>query len=88
MVSEGIQDTFLLTLKEHKTPVYIFLANGIKLTGYITAFDSFCIQLSNENISQTVYKHAISTVMIDHSKTVCQSAPPLESSQDPEGKKL
>ena len=83
MVSEGIQDTFLSTLKEQKTPVYIFLANGIKLTGYITALDSFCVQLSNDQISQTVYKHAISTVMIDHSKIVEQSSAQLEFARDP-----
>jgi host factor-I protein len=43
-------------------PVSIFLVNGIKLQGQIESFDQFVVLLKN-NVSQMIYKHAISTVV-------------------------
>ncbi len=40
----------------------IFLVNGIKLQGYVTAFDSFYVLLTRDNQSQIIYKHAISSI--------------------------
>ncbi len=40
----------------------MFLVNGIKLQGYVTAFDSFCVLLTRDKQSQIIYKHAISTI--------------------------
>jgi host factor-I protein len=40
----------------------MFLANGVKLQGYVTAFDSFCVLLARDGQSQLVYKQAISTI--------------------------
>ena len=40
----------------------MILANGVKLQGYVTAFDSFCILLTRDGQSQIIYKQAISTV--------------------------
>jgi host factor-I protein len=40
----------------------MFLKNGIKLQGYVTAFDSFCIMLTRDGQSQIIYKHAISSI--------------------------
>ena len=69
MLSEtSVQDAFLSMLQEHEVACYIFLTNGIKLTGYIVKFDAYCIELRNDHVSQTVYKHAISTVMPDLNK--------------------
>lgn len=59
---QSLQDPFLNTLRRERTPVSIYLVNGIKLQGHIESFDQFAILLKN-NISQMVYKHAISTVV-------------------------
>lgn len=57
-----LQDPFLNELREGKMPVSIFLVNGIKLHGIIDSFDQYVILLKN-NVTQMVYKHAISTVV-------------------------
>ena len=59
---QSLQDPFLNTLRKERTPVSIYLVNGIKLQGQIESFDQFVILLKN-NVSQMVYKHAISTVV-------------------------
>ena len=61
--SQNVQDVFLNHVRKEKTPVTIFLMNGVKLQGVITWFDNFCILLRRDRHSQLVYKHAISTVM-------------------------
>ncbi len=61
--SQNVQDVFLNHVRKNKTPVTIFLVNGVKLQGIITWFDSFCVLLRRDAHSQLVYKHAISTVM-------------------------
>jgi host factor-I protein len=60
---ENLQDVFLNTVRKAKTPVTVFLVNGVKLQGIITWFDNFCVLLRRDGHSQLVYKHAISTVM-------------------------
>lgn len=59
----NLQDTFLNACRKSKTPLTIFLVNGVKLQGVITWFDNFCVLLRRDGQSQLVYKHAISTVM-------------------------
>jgi host factor-I protein len=61
--SQNVQDVFLNHVRKNKTPVTIFLVNGVKLQGIITWFDNFCVLLRRDAHSQLVYKHAISTVM-------------------------
>ena len=58
----GLQDPYLNALSRDKTPVSIFLVNGIKLQGQIESFDQFVILLKS-TVSQMVYKHGISTVV-------------------------
>ena len=58
-----LQDTFLNSVRKSKTPLTIFLVNGVKLQGVVTWFDNFCVLLRRDGQSQLVYKHAISTVM-------------------------
>lgn len=60
---QNLQDTFLNHIRKAKTPVTVFLVNGVKLQGIITWFDNFCVLLRRDGHSQLVYKHAISTVM-------------------------
>jgi host factor-I protein len=58
----SLQDPFLNALRKERVPVSIFLVNGIKLQGQIESFDQFVVLLKN-NVSQMIYKHAISTVV-------------------------
>jgi host factor-I protein len=60
---QNLQDTFLNHIRKNKTPVTVFLVNGVKLQGVVTWFDNFCVLLRRDGHSQLVYKHAISTVM-------------------------
>ena len=59
---QSLQDPFLNALRKERTPVSIFLVNGIKLQGQIESFDQFVVLLKN-SVSQMVYKHAISTIV-------------------------
>jgi host factor-I protein len=61
--ANNLQDAFLNAVRKSKTPVTMFLVNGVKLQGVITWFDNFCVLLRRDGHSQLVYKHAISTVM-------------------------
>jgi host factor-I protein len=59
---QTLQDPFLNALRKERVPVAIYLVNGIKLQGQIDSFDQFVVLLRN-NVSQMVYKHAISTIV-------------------------
>jgi host factor-I protein len=61
--SQNVQDVFLNHVRKSKTPVTVFLVNGVKLQGVITWFDNFSVLLRRDGHTQLVYKHAISTVM-------------------------
>ena len=63
---QNLQDTFLNSVRKTKTPLTIFLVNGVKLQGVVTWFDNFCVLLRRDGHSQLVYKHAISTIMPGH----------------------
>ena len=60
--AQNLQDNFLNTLRKERTPVAIFLMNGIKLQGRVDSFDQYVVMLKN-TVSQMVYKHAISTIV-------------------------
>ena len=60
---QNLQDTFLNSVRRSKTPLTIFLVNGVKLQGVVSWFDDFCVLLRRDGQSQLVYKHAISTIM-------------------------
>jgi host factor-I protein len=59
---QNIQDPFLNAVRKERTPVSIFLVNGIKLQGTVDSFDQFVVMLKSTG-SQMVYKHAISTIV-------------------------
>ncbi|MEL6921305.1 MAG: RNA chaperone Hfq [Pseudomonadota bacterium] len=61
--SQNLQDQFLNAVRKQKIPLTVFLVNGVKLTGVVTSFDSFCVLLRRDGSAQLVYKHAISTIM-------------------------
>lgn len=60
--NQSLQDTYLNQLRKDKTPVTIYLTNGVRLKGIIKGFDNFVILLK-ENTHSLIYKHAISTII-------------------------
>ncbi len=74
-----LQEPFLNALRREHVPVSIFLVNGIKLQGQIESFDQFVILLKN-NVSQMVYKHAVSTIV--PARNVQIDKPETESDTD------
>ena len=76
---QSLQDPFLNALRKDKTPVSVYLVNGIKLQGKIDSFDQFVVLLSN-SVNQMVYKHAISTIV--PARNVSFSAPDEEESEE------
>jgi host factor-I protein len=66
---ENLQNSFLQALCQNKTPVSVFLVNGIKLQGHIETFDDHTITLLGTG-QQMIYKHAISTILPSHSYMV------------------
>ncbi|WP_148715440.1 RNA chaperone Hfq [Chitinolyticbacter meiyuanensis] len=70
-----LQDPFLNILRKEHVPVYIYLVNGIKLQGQIESFDQYVVLLRN-NVTQMVYKHAISTVVPSRPVSIPHEAPP------------
>ena len=57
-----LQDSFLNSLCSQRVLVSVYLVNGIKLQGYITAFDQHVVLLKNTS-EQIIFKHAIATVV-------------------------
>ena len=60
--ADSLQDSFLELLRQKQDQVSIYLVNGIKLTGIVDAYNDEVVFLKS-NVSQMVYKHAISTVV-------------------------
>ena len=67
---QNLQDTFLNAVRRSKTPLTIFLVNGVKLQGVVSWFDSFCVLLRRDGQAQLVYKHAISTVVMSRAHPI------------------
>lgn len=60
---QNLQDAFLNAVRKSRTPLTIYIVNGVKLQGVVTWFDNFCVLLRGEGRPpQLVYKHAISTI--------------------------
>lgn len=62
MLERNVEESFLKTLIENQTPIYIFLKNGIKLTGKIEGVSKNAIFLGG-NVKQMVFKRHISTIV-------------------------
>ena len=58
-----LQDPFLNAVRRERVPLSIYLVNGIKLQGVVDSFDQYAILLMSANVTQMVYKHAISTMV-------------------------
>ena len=46
--AQNVQDVFLNHVRKQKTPVTVFLVNGVKLQGIITWFDNFSVLLRRD----------------------------------------
>lgn len=64
---QNIQDSFLNTARKEKLIITIYLLSGVKLSGRIRSFDKYCLVLETSNQEQLIFKHAISTVIIQRS---------------------
>ncbi len=69
-------------LRRDRVPVAIYLVNGIKLQGVIDSFDQFVVLLRNQ-VSQMVYKHAISTVVPSRAVKVGVEEPGTDDAEPP-----
>lgn len=49
---QALQDTFLEHVRKHKVSVTVFLANGVRLQGYVTGFDSYSVLLGRDRQTQ------------------------------------
>ena len=61
--ARNLQDTFLERVRQARTPLTVFLTNGVRLQGFVAGFDNFCVLLERDEQVQLVYKHAISTIV-------------------------
>lgn len=84
--TQNIQDSFLNTARKDKTVITLYLLSGVKLTGRIRSFDKYSVVLETNNQEQLIFKHAISTVVMNkpshldrpmssHAPAVSQGAP-------------
>ena len=60
--NHNLQELFLNQVRKDKTPVVIFLTNGVRLKGIIKGFDNFVVLLKDAN-EQLIYKHAVSSIV-------------------------
>jgi len=61
----NVQDEILNEIKEEEKEITIYLTRGTRITGKIIAVDQFTILVDVAGEKQLIYKHAISTIVID-----------------------
>jgi host factor-I protein len=64
----GIQYKFLTDIAAEHRLVWVYLVNGVKLTGTITAFDKYVLRIEAAGSVQTVYKSSVSTIIEQHAQ--------------------
>ncbi len=62
----NLQDTFLNLARRQRVQLTIFLTNGFQFKGYVKGFDNFTVVLECDGKQSLVYKHAISTIIPNH----------------------
>ncbi|MGH9377454.1 MAG: RNA chaperone Hfq [Terriglobia bacterium] len=62
---QNIQEAFLNNARRDKILVTLYLLSGVKLTGRIRSFDKFSLILENNHQEQLIFKHAISTIIVN-----------------------
>jgi host factor-I protein len=87
--SQALQATFLSHVCTKRVPLTVFLVNGVKLQGVVTAFDNFSLLLQRGADSQLVYKHAISTIApTAPTKLYQEEQPEAENASEPAPRRL
>jgi host factor-I protein len=84
--TQNIQDSFLNTARKDKTVITLYLLSGVKLTGRIRSFDKYSVVLETNNQEQLIFKHAISTVVMNkpmHGDRPMPSHAPMPSQSAP-----
>jgi host factor-I protein len=71
---QNIQDGFLNSLRKEKSLVTVYLMSGVKLTGRIRSFDKFAVILDSNGMEQLIFKHAISTVLLNRTNNSATSS--------------
>jgi host factor-I protein len=61
----NLQEELLKQLQEEGREVTIYLIRGTRITGKIVGVDQFTILLDVNGEKQLIYKHAISTIVIE-----------------------
>ncbi len=61
----NIQDEVLNRLKEEGKEITVYLIRGTRITGKIEGVDQFTILLNVNGEKQLIYKHAISTIIVE-----------------------
>jgi host factor-I protein len=64
--ANDLQTDFLNALVSERKIVWVFLINGIKLTGQLMSFDRYVLALESPSGIQVVFKSAVSTVSEPH----------------------
>ena len=67
---QSLQDPFLQALCSERTPVAVYLLNGIKLECQIRSFDRFVVRLRCGPRDSVVYKHTIAVIVATRSKSL------------------
>lgn len=57
-----MQDIFLNEVRKSRSPVTVYLTNGVKIKGNLIGFDDYTILLAHEDKQQLIYKTSVSTV--------------------------
>ncbi|MBI1896869.1 MAG: RNA chaperone Hfq [Acidobacteria bacterium] len=73
---QNIQEAFLNNARKEKTFLTIYLMSGVKLSGRIKSFDKYSVVLEASNQEQLIFKHAISTVVVQRPSHVPHAPPP------------
>ncbi len=66
--AQNIQDAFLNTARRERFNVTVHLLHGTTLSGRIKSFDKFSVLLDVSNQDFLIFKHAISTVLVERKK--------------------
>jgi len=68
--SNSLQDHIINQARRNSQTVTIFLVSGMKINGKIIGFDGFTILIEFNKRQQMIYKHAISTIVLDSPVTL------------------
>ncbi len=66
-MTENLQDKILQEAKEKNQEVVIYLTRGNRINGKILDQDKYTVLVKSESGTSLIYKHAISTVVVEES---------------------